>query len=65
MDKPDYTQSQAYKLVQQYKELGELLMDPRTDLLDLAAAAHYFDCHINIELVPLNSAEEEITEDGV
>jgi len=37
-----YEDSQLYRLGKLYKELGELLMNPRTDMRDLAAASAHF-----------------------
>ena len=36
----NYKQTQMYKLGKQYKRLGKMLMDEKTDLRDLVAAAH-------------------------
>lgn len=46
----DYTKTQPYKLGKLYKELGERLMDPRTDLRDLVGIADYLGCNITISL---------------
>ncbi|WP_353327592.1 hypothetical protein [Chitiniphilus shinanonensis] len=46
----DYTQTQPYRLGKLYKELGEMLMDPRTDLSVLAVVAHHLGCNITISL---------------
>jgi hypothetical protein len=54
--KTDYTKTQPYRLGKLYKELGEMLMDPRTDIRDLTAAAEYLGCNISISLVGLDEA---------
>lgn len=44
----DYTRTQPYRLGKLYKELGERLMDPMTDLRDLVALAENLGCKIGI-----------------
>jgi hypothetical protein len=55
-NKIDYTQTQPYRLGKLYKELGEMLMDPRTDIRDLTAAAEYLGCNITISLVGIEES---------
>ncbi len=53
---PPYEESQPYKLGLVYKQLGEMLMNERTDLRDLAAAAAYLGTRLTVELVDLDDA---------
>lgn len=55
----DYTKTQPYRLGKLYKELGEMLMNPRTDMRDLTAAAEYLGCKIGITLVDVNEPTQE------
>lgn len=48
---PPYEETQPYKLGLLYKQLGEMLMDERTDMRDLAATAAYLGCRVTVELV--------------
>lgn len=52
MPKFDYTRTRPYRLGKLYKELGEMLMDPKTDMRDIAAfgVKHGFD--FKFEIVP-------------
>jgi len=51
-----YEDSQLYRLGKLYKELGELLMNPRTDMRDLAAASTHFGGWIKVEFVPAENS---------
>lgn len=46
----DYTKTQPYRLGKMYKELGEMLMDERTDMRDLVAVAHTLGVNISVSL---------------
>lgn len=43
-----FQKTQVYRLGSMYKELGEMLMDERTDLRDLAIVAHELGLNISI-----------------
>ena len=46
----NYTKTQPYRLGKMYKELGEMLMDERTDMRDLVAVAHALGVDISVSL---------------
>jgi len=48
--KPNYKSTQPYKLGKQYKKLGKMLMNEKTDLRDLVKMADSIGLKISIEI---------------
>lgn len=52
----NYTESQPYKLGLLYKTLGELFMNPKTDLGALTVVCQELGFKLTLELVPENDS---------
>ena len=46
----DYKNTQPYKLGLIYKELGEMLMNPKTDIQELVSFSRGLGCKVSISL---------------
>ena len=55
----DYSKSELHKTGEMFKEFGERLMDPRTDLRDLVAVADALGCEVRVSLEPRAEVEGE------
>lgn len=55
----DYENSSPYRLGQMYKAMGELLMDPKTTVLELQQTADHYGVKLQFSLVPADEPQEQ------